>query len=308
MKHINSENITPAEESLKRYLALESENFNRTLNILIPGEDEKPERLHRAMRHSLFAGGKRLRPILLKAVAEGFNFNPELVYPAGSAVEMIHTYSLIHDDLPSLDNDDLRRGKPTCHKAFDEATAILAGDALNTAAFGVLASLDYPDDLKSAGLQVIAELSDYAGLGGMVAGQMADIDAEEKEIFGEELEFIHRNKTGGLIIWSARAGALLSGADETSLTKLTKLAELIGISFQIKDDILDITSTPQELGKTTGKDAEQSKATYPAVHGMEKAENDLEKFSAEAMEIGREFAQNCPWLYYIIDYLLKRRN
>jgi geranylgeranyl diphosphate synthase type II len=303
-----SKELKPSAENLENFLKIERDRFNRELDRLLPGENEYPEILHRAIRHSVFAGGKRLRPILVRSVAEGFRFRPEIIYPAGAAIEMIHTYSLMHDDLPALDDDDLRRGKPTCHKKYGEAVAILAGDALNSHAFGILASLPYEDEMKDASLRVIKELSEYAGLKGMIRGQIVDWISMNKEIEPETLRYMHRNKTAALIVCSLRAGAILSNADENSLAGLTKLGELIGLAFQIKDDILDVESTSEELGKSIGKDRTQGKATYPAVFGMERSKRELKQLTTEAKEIAEKFAKNCPWLYYIIEYLLQRRN
>jgi len=293
---------------LESFLADERGKFDRELDRLVPPETEYPEPLYRAMRHSLFAGGKRIRPILARAAAEAFDFTPEIIYPAGAAIEMIHTYSLIHDDLPALDNDDMRRGKPTCHKAYGEAMAILAGDTLNTLAFGILASLPLPPERKHLALQVIRELSDYSGIKGMVRGQVADILSEGKQVTPETLEFIHRNKTAALIVCSIRTGCILSEADDKSFREMTDLGGYIGLAFQIKDDILDITSSTGELGKTAGKDSATGKATYPSIFGMEKAEAELKRLSGEAIRIAGRFAKRAPWLYYIVEYLLQRRN
>jgi len=300
--------LKPSAENLEEFLASERERFNAELDRLIPAENEYPEVLYRAVRHSVFAGGKRLRPILARAVAEGFDFRPELIYPAGAAIEMIHTYSLIHDDLPAIDNDDLRRGAPTCHNKYGEAVAILAGDALNSHAFGVLASLPYGEGLKDAGLQVIKELSEYAGFKGMIRGQIVDWISMNEEAEPETVTYLHRNKTAALIVCSIRAGAMLSAADDDSLDGLTRLGKMIGLAFQIKDDILDVESSPEQLGKSIGKDKKQGKATYPAVFGMERSKSEMERLSAEAKKIAEKFARKCPWLYYIIDYLLQRRN
>lgn len=293
---------------LETFLAGEREKINKTLDSLVPPASEYPEVLYKAIRHSLFAGGKRIRPILVKTAADAFDCNPDVIYPAAAAIEMIHTYSLIHDDLPSIDNDDLRRGMPTCHKVYGEAIAILAGDTLNTLAFGVLASLPLPSGEEGAALRVIKELSDYSGVKGMARGQVADIINENKNIKAAELEFIHRNKTAALIVASLRTGAILSGADEQRLSEMTELGWLIGLAFQIKDDVLDVTSSTGELGKTAGKDENSAKATYPSVFGMEKSEAELQRLSAEAMRIAEGFAKTSPWLYHIVRYLLQRSN
>ncbi|MBN2136097.1 MAG: polyprenyl synthetase family protein [Acidobacteria bacterium] len=302
------DDIKPSRDNLKLLFDSEREQIDKTLDSLIPPEDEAPEILYKAMRHSVFAGGKRLRPILTAIAARGFEFYPAIIYPAGCAVELIHTYSLIHDDLPALDNDDLRRGKPTCHKVYGEAVAILAGDALNTLAFEVISSIDVPQSLQSRLLQATGELAGYAGIGGMVKGQVFDIESASREINPFELERIHENKTAALIVSSLRIGALLSLADKESVENLTKLGMNIGLAFQIKDDILDVTATSEELGKTGGKDAAQGKATYPSVHGMEKSVSELSRLSDEAFKIAEGFGDNIPWLYYIVEYLLQRSN
>jgi geranylgeranyl diphosphate synthase type II len=295
------------QEELRKFIEVERQKINRELDRLLPPADRYPQTLHRAIRHSVFAGGKRLRPILVLLAAHAFDFKPELAYPAGCAIEMIHTYSLIHDDLPALDNDDLRRGLPTCHKIYGEATAILAGDTLNTLAFGVLASLPYPPGRESVGLQLVKDLSDYAGLNGMAVGQFVDIDSEGKRIEPQTLEYIHNHKTASLIICSLRAGAILGRANAEDLDRMTDLGGLIGLAFQIKDDLLDITSTSDELGKSPGKDAAAGKATYPSVHGIEKAREELESLSTLAKKIALIFDKKSPFLYHIIDYLLLRR-
>jgi geranylgeranyl diphosphate synthase type II len=295
-------------KELETFLAGEREKINGTLDRLVPPAAEYPEVLYKAMRHSLFAGGKRIRPILVKVSADAFDCLPDVIYPAGAAIEMIHTYSLIHDDLPSLDNDDLRRGMPTCHKVYGEAMAILAGDTLNTMAFGVLASLPLPSEKHGAALRVIRELADYAGVKGMARGQVADILSEKKRITQEELEFIHHNKTAALIVASMRTGSILSGADEESLSKMTELGWLIGLAFQIKDDILDVTASTHELGKTAGKDENSAKATYPSVFGMEKSKAELRRLSGEALHIADGFAKKSPRLYHMVEYLLQRSN
>lgn len=238
------------------------------LDRLIPAESQEPTRLHSAIRWSMFAGGKRFRPALAIAAGEAFGVSRRQLLRTACAFEMIHTYSLIHDDLPSMDDDDLRRGRPTCHVKFGEATAILAGDALQALAFQTIAQ----DEGLSAeiGVRLIAELSRGAGTpSGMVSGQARDLDAESKTVEADSLEQIHLQKTGALICAAARCGAIVGGADDLELNAVTDFATNLGLLFQITDDLLDVTSTADEMGKTPGKDARSSKATYPAIHGIE---------------------------------------
>jgi geranylgeranyl pyrophosphate synthase len=241
------------------------------LDELVPAETVNPASIHAAIRWSLLAPAKRFRPVLLFAVGETFGAGEGALVRAACAFEMIHTYSLVHDDLPAMDDDDLRRGRPTCHVKFGEATAILAGDALQSLAFQTIAE----DDMLDARLRVrlVAELARAAGTPeGMVAGQAHDLEAEARAgIGGEELELIHRRKTGALICASARAGAMIAGARETEFGAVGRYATDLGLLFQITDDLLDVTASAEDLGKTPGKDARSQKATYPALYGLEPA-------------------------------------
>jgi len=261
------------------YLNRQTDRINRTLERLAPPETEPPETIHKAMRYSLFAGGKRIRPILALAAAEACDRSVPGIEEAACALEMIHTYSLIHDDLPALDNDDLRRGRPTSHKVFGDAMAILAGDALLTLAFQVLSRLrDVSADVK---VQLIAEISAASGtVGGMIGGQVFDIEGEGQEPTAQLLESIHRCKTGALLCCSVRAGAIYAGAAESKLEALSRYGTHTGLAFQIVDDVLDVTQTPEQLGKTPGKDVAQGKITFPAVYGLE---NSLELAHQELM-------------------------
>jgi geranylgeranyl diphosphate synthase type II len=257
-----------ATETITHYLARRAAEVNQWLDRLVPSETTRPEQLHKAMRYSLLAGGKRLRPALVLAAGEAFGAQTNQLMPAACAIEMIHTYSLIHDDLPAMDNDDLRRGRPTCHKAFTEAVAILAGDALLALAFQVLSS---PSATVDAGrqLRVIREIVAAAGtVDALVGGQMADIESEGKEADASTVEYIHRSKTGAMICASVVSGGIIGGASEDQLGRLREYGWRIGLAFQIADDILDVTSTSEQLGKTPGKDQAANKATYPAVHGV----------------------------------------
>jgi geranylgeranyl diphosphate synthase type II len=237
------------------------------LDVFLPPETQRPETLHKAMRYSVFAGGKRLRPILVMAGAEAVGGSAEQVMPTACAMELIHTYSLVHDDLPAMDNDDFRRGVPTNHKVFGEATAILAGDALLTLAFRLVA--DNVRQTNRSALEVIVDIADAAGHGGMVAGQVADLEAEGRQVGADTVDYIHAHKTGALIRTSLRVGARLCGATPEQVHTLSVAGADLGLAFQIVDDILDVVASSEELGKTAGKDQIQQKATYPAIHGIE---------------------------------------
>ena len=268
---VNILTATDAREFLANCRSLIDSELDRR----IPKESEPPERVHAAIRWSLFAGGKRLRPSLLLATGQTFGARADDLLRTACALEMIHTYSLIHDDLPSMDNDELRRGRPTCHVKFDEATAILAGDALQTLAFQTIAEDSHLS--PQLRVQLIAEIARAAGTPkGMVAGQGLDLDAESRDVSGEELERIHHQKTGALIRAAARCGAIIAGVDESDLAAVTEYATNLGLLFQITDDLLDVTATAEDLGKTPGKDARSRKATYPALYGIEATHSQLE--------------------------------
>lgn len=274
-----------ATETVTSYLARRAEEVNRWLDQLVPGEDIPPAQLHKAMRYSLLAGGKRLRPVLTITAGEAFGAATEDLMPAACAIEMIHTYSLIHDDLPAMDNDDLRRGRPTCHKAFGEATAILAGDALLTQAFQALTS-ESPRLDAARQVRVIREISNAAGtVEALIGGQVADIENEGKDVAASTLEYIHRSKTGAMIRVSVVAGGIIAGASDHEIDKLARFGEKIGLAFQIADDILDVTSTSEQLGKTPGKDQAALKATYPAVHGLDQSERKAVELVGEAIGV-----------------------
>jgi geranylgeranyl diphosphate synthase type II len=274
---------------LQRYFNEKVELVNGALDRLLPPEDQYPRTLHRAMRYSMFAGGKRLRPILVIASAEAVGGSGEAVTKAvlntACAFECIHTYSLIHDDLPAIDNDDLRRGRATCHKVFGEAAAILAGDALLTIAFELMASSVSDDNASS--MRVVHEISRAAGSTGMIGGQMVDIESEGKDIDSALLEHIHIHKTGALILSAVRCGAILGRASENELENLTRYGEAVGLAFQIADDILDVEGERREMGKEAGGDEKKKKATYPALFGL-----------TESKEIAKELterARTCSW-------------
>jgi geranylgeranyl diphosphate synthase, type II len=253
--------------SLRHSLAEQQQRIDRELDRLLPPESAAPETIHRAMRYSLFAGGKRIRPILCLEAARAVGEEGDGVLAPACALELVHTYSLIHDDLPALDNDDYRRGKLTCHKVFGEAMAILAGDALLTRAFEVLAGLRSIPAPRQ--VRMIAELASAAGTEcGMIGGQVADLEAEGQPPSARLLESIHRAKTGALLRASLRLGAICAGADDDDYEALSLYGQHIGLAFQIVDDILDVEESSAALGKTAGKDAQQGKMTFPAVYGL----------------------------------------
>jgi geranylgeranyl diphosphate synthase type II len=269
--------------TLDQYMAHQQKRVDAALDRWVPAEGQDPALIHRAMRYSLFAGGKRIRPLLAIAAAEAISDEPTGIENAACALELIHTYSLIHDDLPALDNDDLRRGRPTCHKVFGEAMAILAGDALLTLAFEVLGRLEDIDANRR--VRLVEELARASGtVGGMIGGQVNDIQGEGKHPTAGLLESIHRAKTGALLRASVRIGALYAGAENHQLDALTRFGEHAGLAFQIVDDVLDVEQPSEKLGKTAGKDAQQQKITFPAVYGMEKSRTMAEQERLAAHE------------------------
>jgi len=251
------------------YLKERAQVVDQALDRLLPAEANAPETIHKAMRYSVFAGGKRLRPVLVIAGAEAVGGRMDAVLPTACALELIHTYSLIHDDLPAMDNDDFRRGRPTSHKVFGEAMAILAGDGLLTHAFRLIADNWRPGMDATVLRDVLVDVADAAGTDGMVGGQVADLEAEGRRIGADMLDYIHLHKTAALIRTSIRVGARLSGATAAQLQALSVAGADLGLAFQIVDDILDVTGTTEQLGKTAGKDQAQQKATYPAIHGLD---------------------------------------
>jgi geranylgeranyl pyrophosphate synthase len=277
------------------------------LDQLVPQETCEPVPLHRAMRWSLFAGGKRLRPSLLLATGRAFGLESDVrLINTACALEMIHTYSLIHDDLPPMDDDDLRRGRPTCHVRFGEATAILAGDVLQTLAFQSIAV----DESLHAGVRVrlIGEVARAAGTPeGMVAGQAYDLEGAARLVSGEELERIHRHKTGALMIASARCGAIIAGASDAELEAVSRYAAAVGLLFQITDDLLDVTASAQDLGKTPGKDARSSKATYPALYGLEETRQMALDVHGQARAALEQLERPAGLLEAIAGFILRRR-
>ena len=275
------------------------------LNNLLPLAGTAPQKIHEAIRWSVFAGGKRFRPALLLAVGQAFSAPEEALIRTACAFEMVHTYSLIHDDLPAMDDDDLRRGRPTCHVRFDEATAILAGDALQTLAFQTIAE-DTGLEAETR-IALIAELARAAATpDGMVAGQALDMEGETRQVNGTQLEGIHRLKTGALMRAAARCGAIIGRASESELAAITIYGSHLGLLFQITDDFLDVTATAEDLGKTPGKDARSNKATYPALHGMEEthaAAIDAHRAACEALD---QIDRSTDVLRRIADFILNR--
>jgi geranylgeranyl diphosphate synthase, type II len=276
------------------------------LDRLVPPETTPPETIHRAMRYSLFAGGKRVRPILCIEAARAVAGSADGVVTAACSLELIHTYSLIHDDLPALDNDDYRRGKLTNHKVFGDAMAILAGDALLTLAFRVLAQLPAPPDRTA---RLLAELATAAGtVGGMIGGQVADLEGEGKPPEAALLETIHRAKTGALLRASLRMGAIFAGASETEYEALSCYGEHIGLAFQIVDDILDVEESSESLGKTAGKDAQQKKITFPAVYGLEASRRMAAEECARAHQALAVFGDRAGGLHELADLIVHRKS
>ncbi|MGI6405214.1 MAG: polyprenyl synthetase family protein [Syntrophaceticus sp.] len=255
----------------EKALQCKAEQINAALDLLLPSVSTYPIRVHEAMRYSVFAGGKRLRGALTMAVAEVLGTDEQKVLPAAAAVEMIHTYSLIHDDLPAMDDDDYRRGKPSCHKAYGEAVAILAGDALLTLAFETLAHLQEKGFEPQIILQVIQEVGSAAGSQGLIGGQVVDLESEGIRVSEKTLEYIHNHKTAALFLAAVRTGGLLAAASDKELRLLGDYASAFGLAFQITDDLLDLTGDEQLMGKKTGCDLAKDKATYPALLGVEQA-------------------------------------
>jgi geranylgeranyl diphosphate synthase type II len=294
---------------LKSYLQERRERIELELDRLLPGEKSYPERLHAAMRYSLFAGGKRLRPILAVAGCEAVGGSVEDAFPYACALEMIHSYSLIHDDLPAMDNDDLRRGVAANHKAFGEAMAILAGDALLTHAFYILPDPELSTLRESSRLRIVREIASAAGSMGMVGGQAVDILSEgEREIDLPILEYIHTHKTGAMIRASVRVGAIAGGADELQMSDLTEYGEKIGLSFQIADDLLDLSGDEKILGKKTGSDLKLGKKTYPAHFGVRESQKRALELMEGAVDSLSRFDHRADPLRSIAQYIVERTN
>ena len=294
---------------LKDYLQKRSALVDQGLARWLPGEDVLPRSLHHAMRYSVFAGGKRLRPILMIAACEAVGGHARQVLHAACAMEMIHTYSLVHDDLPAMDDDDFRRGRPTNHKVHGEATAILAGDALLTEAFRLLADAEANLSIPPArALKVVELVARYAGSQGMVGGQVVDMESEGKEIDFPTLEYIHTHKTGGLILASVQVGALLAGANDAEIMAIKRFGGAAGLAFQIADDILDVVGDQEQLGKDVGSDQARGKATYPAVLGLDEARQRADELCEIAVAALAPLGEPAEALQELARYIVNRNS
>lgn len=293
------------ENTLKQFIDHNIPQLETTMYELV-GSIKAPAHLKESMLYSLKAGGKRIRPLFVVAVCDMYNQSLEASYSVGSAVEMIHTYSLIHDDLPSMDDDELRRGKPTNHVVYGEALATLAGDALNTLAFGVIARLNNLSAEKR--IELVNLLSIAAGAEGMVGGQVLDMDGEKRLLNLQELETVHVNKTGALLRFSIEAGAVLANASSSDRVALVEYAHHIGLAFQIQDDILDIEGTSEQLGKTAGKDVASEKSTYPALLTLDGAKQKLDEHYELAIEALEKIDIDTTLLRQFAQYIVRRSN
>ena len=293
--------------NIHEFLERGAERIDRTLDHLLPGPEQEPVSIHRAMRHSVFAGGKRLRPVLCMEAARMIAGRlPEGVEELGSAIEMLHTYSLIHDDLPALDNDDLRRGKPTCHVAYGEAIAILAGDALQTQAYQVLAGMQCP---AAQSVEIIGRIAQATGtLDGMIGGQVMDLEGEAHKPTAELVQAIHRSKTGALIRVSIVCGGIYACCTAGDIQRLDEFGGKAGLAFQIMDDVLDVTQDSAQLGKTAGKDVATEKATWPAVYGIEQSVNDARRLIDEASAQLATYGERADTLNALARYLVERKH
>src|SRR5438094_3422398 len=291
--------------NIKTYLRSRQKLIDRVLDHYLPKPNTEPTTLHRAMRYSLFAGGKRLRPILCLAAAEACGGKISSALPLACALECIHTYSLVHDDLPSMDNDDFRRGRPTCHKVFGDGIAILAGDALLTIAFEIVSNTRPAPRYDMSSL--LREIAVAAGSQKLIAGQVADLEAEGRNVKRDQLQFIHENKTAAILRSSVRLGAMSTNADARKLSAITRFGQRLGLAFQIIDDILDVTQTSEILGKSAGKDVAAKKATYPAVIGLEKSRDEARRLTRQAHNALSVFSSSdAEPLHALANYLLER--
>ncbi len=295
-------------EVLKREINDKVRLIDQALDRYLPGEQVKPGTIHEAMRYSVFAGGKRLRPVLFLASAEAVGGNSGAILPAACALELIHTYSLIHDDLPAMDNDDFRRGKPTSHKVYGEAIAVLTGDALLTLAFDLIAGCGQAGVSPNVVVRTIKEISGAAGTLGMIGGQVVDIQSENRSIDKDVLDYIHSHKTGALFRASVRAGALMGGGSDRQIDLLTEYAENLGLAFQITDDILDVEGNTEKLGKTVGSDIRKKKCTYPALYGLQESKELARNCVDRAILTLKNFGAKADILRYIARYVLNREN
>jgi geranylgeranyl diphosphate synthase, type II len=293
--------------SLNDVLDSGCKSIDAALDRLMPSGETYPQSIHQAMRHSVFAGGKRIRPILCMESARAVRgVRPDGIEELGAALEMLHTYSLVHDDLPALDNDDLRRGKPTCHKVFGDAIAILAGDALQTFAYEVLARLKCPAEAR---VRIIEEIARGTGsIEGMIGGQVVDLESEHLKPDVKVLEYIHRSKTGALITASVLTGGIYAGGSSAEIIRLRDYARAIGLAFQIVDDVLDVTQSSEQLGKTAGKDSASDKLTYPALFGIEESLKRADALVASACTALDSFGARANTLKEIAHFLVQRKN
>jgi geranylgeranyl diphosphate synthase, type II len=289
---------------LPGYLKSRQRLIDHALDRFLPKETAAPPTIHKAMRYSLFAGGKRLRPILCLAAAEGCRGKATAALPLACAMECIHTYSLVHDDLPSMDNDDFRRGRATCHKVFGDGIAVLAGDALLTVAFEIAARTRPTRRYSMA--EILREIAVAAGSRKLIAGQVADLEAEGKKVSRDELRYIHENKTSAMITTSIRLGAMSANADAKKLRALTKFGHSLGLAFQVIDDILDVTQTTEKLGKSAGKDVAAKKATYPAAIGLDASRAEARRLTKNAQGALKIFGNEADPLRGLANYLLAR--
>jgi geranylgeranyl diphosphate synthase type II len=290
--------------NLKEYLEARAAEVDAALDAALPAAKQRPSSIHEAMRYSLFAGGKRLRPVLTLAAAEACSGDPAAAMPSACAVELVHTYSLVHDDLPCMDDDDLRRGRPTCHKVYGEGMAVLTGDALLTEAFLILS--ETPPTSRYPLSAFIAELALTGGSTKLIGGQVMDLEGEGRSLTKAELVRIHEAKTAALLTTSLRLGAMSANATPAKLEALTDFGLNLGLAFQVIDDILDVTQTTEKLGKTAGKDEAVSKATYPAILGLEKARKEAARLTKKAMSALDPLGTKARRLRELADYLLQR--
>jgi geranylgeranyl diphosphate synthase, type II len=302
-RRYNSHRLASA-VNLRTYLKSRQTLIDRALDRYLPKENARPATIHRAMRYSLFAGGKRLRPILCLAAAEACGGKIDKALPLACAMECIHTYSLVHDDLPSMDNDDFRRGRPTCHKVFGNGIAVLAGDALLTIAFEIVSRATPPHRYDP--FTLLREVAVAAGSRKLIAGQVADLEAEGRKVGLADLRYIHQNKTAAILTASVCLGAMSANATAKELAAITRFGRVLGLAFQVIDDILDVTQTSEKLGKSAGKDIAAQKATYPALIGLEKSRAEAKRLTKQAHDTLLIFGKRGDALHALSNYLLER--
>ncbi|MBW6513312.1 MAG: polyprenyl synthetase family protein [Candidatus Syntrophosphaera sp.] len=290
---------------LKKDMKEKQELVNIILDRYLPRKDEYPKNIHKALRYSVFAGGKRLRPYLTMIAYQMYKDNVEAITPVAAAIEMLHTFSLIHDDMPDIDNDEYRRGKKSCHALFGEGEALLAGDALLISAFELITHAEIKAELR---LQFIREMAEQCGIRGLIAGQMVDIESEGKKVDRKTIDYIHENKTARLIKLCLRFGALAGDAPAEELKLVEDYGAKVGLAFQIVDDLLDIEGDPDEMGKTVGKDAHVQKATYPSVYGIAESKRKAQELIAQARESISALGEKALLLDIVAEYLLNRKS